>query len=272
MEARAEALIAIVEEIQPCTVRQVFYQATVRGVIEKTEGGYNKVQTMLADLRRERRIPYGYIADNTRWMRKPKTYSSIQEAAESTALFYRKSLWDNTDVYCEIWLEKDALAGVLWPVTKRYDVPLMVSRGYASLSFLHSAAEVMEEEGRPCHVYHLGDWDPSGQDAARHIEETLRDLAPDSEIYFERIAVTQDQIEVWALPSRPTKSSDSRSRKWRGGDSVELDSIHPDELRQLVQDVIEEHLPPEKFDVLKVAESSERDLLLSWAESLEASS
>ena len=48
MEARAEALIDIVEEISPCTVRQVFYQATVRGVIEKTEAGYGKVQRLLA--------------------------------------------------------------------------------------------------------------------------------------------------------------------------------------------------------------------------------
>jgi len=270
MEARAEALIDIVAEIAPATVRQVFYQATVRGVIEKTEAGYAKVQRMLADLRRDCEIDYRDIADNTRWMRKLKTYSSLEEAVNYAARTYRKRLWDNTDVYCEVWLEKDALSGVLWPVTSKYDVPLMVSRGYASLSFLHSAADTMEGEGRPCHVYHLGDWDPSGQDAARAIEVTLRKLAPDAEIYFERIAVTQDQIEQWDLPSRPTKSSDTRSRKWRGGDSVELDSIHPDELRQLVQDVIEEHLPPDEFKILKVAEASERELLQAWAESVEA--
>jgi len=41
----------------------------------------------------------------------------------------------------KIWLEKDALAGVIYPVTDLYDVPLMVARGYASLSFLHGAAE-----------------------------------------------------------------------------------------------------------------------------------
>ena len=164
MEARAEALIDIVEEIAPATVRQVFYQATVRNVIEKTEAGYAKVQRLLADLRRDGEIDYRNIADNTRWMRKPETYSSIQAAVDDTATFYRKSLWDNTDVYCEVWLEKDALSGVLWPVTSKYDVPLMVSRGYASLSFLHSAAESMDAEERPCHVYHLGDWDPSGQD------------------------------------------------------------------------------------------------------------
>ncbi len=270
MEDRAEALIDIVEEIAPATVRQVFYQATVRNVIEKTEAGYAKVQRMLADLRRDGEIDYRNIADNTRWMRKPDTYSSIQAAVDDTATFYRKSLWDNTDVYCEVWLEKDALSGVLWPVTSKYDVPLMVSRGYASLSFLHSAADTMEREGRPCHVYHLGDWDPSGQDAARHIEETLREMTCDAEIYFERIAVTADQIDEWDLPSRPTKSSDTRSRKWRGGDSVELDAIHPDELRQLAQEYIEQHLPPDEFKILKVAEASERELLQSWAESVEA--
>ena len=31
--------------------------------------------------------------------------------------------------YVEVWLEKDALAGVLLPVTDRYDIPLMVSTG-----------------------------------------------------------------------------------------------------------------------------------------------
>jgi hypothetical protein len=264
MEARAEALIDIVTEIEPCTVRQVFYQATVRGVVEKTEGGYIKVQRQLADLRRSREIPYDHIADNTRWMRKRTTWSSVEEALDNTARTYRKALWDDTEVYCEIWLEKDALSGVLWPITLKYDVPLMVSRGYASLSFLHSAADSMSWQERPCHIYHLGDWDPSGQDAARHIEETLRDLAPDAEIYFERIAVTADQISDWDLPSRPTKTSDSRSVKWRGGDSVELDAIHPDQLRQIAQDVIEQHLPPEEFDILKIAERSEREIIANW--------
>ena len=268
MEARAEALIDIVLEISPCTVRQVFYQATVRGVIEKTEAGYGKVQRLLVQLRRDGEIDYSDIADNTRWMRKPTTWSSLKTAVERTAATYRKALWDDTDAYVEIWLEKDALSGVLWPVTQRYDVPLMVSRGYASLSFLYSAAEAMEYEDRPCHVYHLGDWDPSGQDAARHIEETLRDLAPSAEIYFERIAVTPDQISEWSLPGRPTKKTDTRSKNWRG-DSVELDAINPNQLRELVEDVLEVHLPEEELGVLKAAEASERELLKVWADRLE---
>jgi hypothetical protein len=267
MEARADALIEIVEEFTPCTVRQVFYQATVRGVIEKTEAGYGKVQRLLADLRRDGEIDYSDITDNTRWIRKPRTWSSMKSAVERTAATYRKALWENTDEYVEIWLEKDALSGVLWPVTQTYDVPLMVSRGYASLSFLHSAAEDMEDQDRPCHIYHLGDWDPSGQDAARHIEETLRDLAPNAEIYFERIAVTPDQIAEWDLPGRPTKRTDTRAKNWRG-ESVELDAIDPNQLRALVEEVLELHLPEKQLSVLKAAEASERRLLKEWADTL----
>lgn len=269
MQARADTLIDIVADIAPATVRQVFYQAVVRGVVEKTDAGYGKVQRLLVQLRRDGEIDYSDIADNLRFMRKPKTWSSLQTAVDRTAATYRKALWEETDTYVEVWLEKDALSGVLWPVTEKYDVPLMVSRGYASLSFLHSAAEDMETEDRPCHIYHLGDWDPSGQDAARHIEETLREMAPSAEIYFESIAVNPYQISRWNLPGRPTKKTDTRSKDWRG-ESVELDAIDPNRLRAMVEFFIEQHLPKTQFAALKVAEASERELLKAWAERLEA--
>ena|SRR5262249_32462554 len=74
---------------------------------------------------------------------KPRTFDSVEQALRDTAAFYRKSLWTDADAYVEIWLEKDALAGVVLPVTSMFDVPLMVARGYASLSFLHDAAEAI---------------------------------------------------------------------------------------------------------------------------------
>jgi hypothetical protein len=157
---RRNALYDIVQEQQPMTVRQVFYQATVRGLVAKTENGYQMVATDLANMRKEGELPYGWIADNTRWMRKPRTFDSMQEALQDTARFYRRGLWSSADRYVEIWLEKDALSGVIIPVTSEYDVPLMVARGYASLSFLSSAAEAVAEEDRPCYIYQLGDHDP----------------------------------------------------------------------------------------------------------------
>lgn len=248
------------------SVRGAYYQATVVELIEKTESGYTKIQTNLVAMRRNGKLPYDWLTDNTRWQRKPQTFRSIEQALNETASFYRKSLWQNANAYVEIWLEKDALSGVIYPVTAEYDVPLMVARGYASLSFLHSAAEYIDSLDVPTFIYHLGDYDPSGVNAGEKIEETLRELAPKADITFKRLAVTPEQIAEWRLPTRPTKKSDTRSKGF-GDISVELDAIAPNRLRQLVREAIEIHLPVEQFAILKVAEKSERDALRMFAQS-----
>lgn len=261
MEERRAALYAIVSEMRPMTVRQIFYQASVRGLIEKTEGGYDKIQSTLSAMRWSGEISFDWIADATRWVRKPRTFTSVEQAIAYTAQTYRRSLWADADVYLEIWLEKDALAGVVIDITDDYDVPLMVAKGYSSLSFLHSAAEVMATKRKPCHVYHFGDHDPSGVNAGAKINETLCRLAPNADIRFARIAVTEEMIEHYKLPSRPTKTSDSRSKSWTGGDSVELDALPPNELRALVEGCILMHVDRHALRLIEVAEASERTLI-----------
>jgi hypothetical protein len=242
MDARHSALLDITSEMQPMTVRQVFYQATVRGIIEKSEIGYGKVQRALVDLRRSGRLPFHWIADNARWQRKPRSWRDPAEAVRQTAQLYRKALWADASEYVEVWLEKDALSAVVFDVTGEFDVPLMVARGYASLSFLHEAAEVISEQDRPAHIYHLGDFDPSGVNAAEKIEQSLQEFAPEAEIHFTRLAVLPWQIEEWRLPTRPTKRSDSRAKRF-GDISVELDAIDSRLLRQIVRDALERHMP-----------------------------
>ena len=265
MEQRRRDVKAIVAGIASCTVRQCFYQASVRGIVEKTEAGYGKVQRMLAEMRRAGDIGYGDIVDNTRWMRKPRTFDSLQAALDHTARFYRRSLWPDADCYVEVWLEKDALSGVIMPITAKYDVPLMVARGYASLSFLASAAECIAEQQRPTYIYHLGDFDPSGVNAGEKIEQTLRELASDAEIHFKRLAVNPEQIKKWRLPSRPTKTTDSRAKKFGRAESVELDAIHPDRLREIVEKAILSHVGEHELQVLEAAEESERAILKAFA-------
>jgi hypothetical protein len=177
-----------------------------------------------------------------------------------TAQTYRRALWDSQKVYVEIWLEKEALAGVLYGVTAEYDVPLMVTRGYPSLSYLYSAADQMSEEDRPCYVYYFGDHDPSGLDISRKVEQDLRGFAPDVDLYFERVAVTPEQIEEWELPSRPTKKTDTRAKHFTG-DSVEVDAIPPAQLRQLARDCIERHIDKRLLKRTQTVEAAERDTL-----------
>jgi hypothetical protein len=257
MEQRLTDTLRIIERLRPASVRQVYHQAEIAGIVEKTEPGYDKVQRACVRLREHERCPFDWISDATRWMRKPESHSTIEAALRNTIENYRRAVWRVQNVYSEVWVEKDALAGTIYPVTAEYDVPLMVARGYSSLTFLHSAAQEIKAKGKPAFIYQLGDWDPSGQDAARHIEEKLREYAPGIPIHFERLAVTEQQIIHWDRPTRPTKKSDTRAKNWEG-DSVELDAIDPNRLRQIVRDAIERHIAPHRLSVIEAAEESER--------------
>ena len=265
MEFLRESLFEIVIDDAPMTVRQVFYQAVSRGLVKKTEAQYGAVQRALADMRRSGKIPYRCISDNTRFMRKPTTWSSLDAVLENAAASYRRAVWDNQDAYVEIWLEKDALSGVLSDVTRKWDVPLMVTRGYSSLSFLHSAAEMIASQDRPCYLYYFGDYDPSGLDIDRKIEETIRELAPAADFTVERVAVNESQIEEFHLPTRPTKKSDTRSKSFKG-ESVELDAIPPALLRELCSECILRHIDQRELQALRFAEQEEREQLRAWVD------
>jgi hypothetical protein len=291
----------IVHRGRPMTVRQVFYRAVSAGLIEKTEAEYNGTvgrlliemrlachewvnefssptarertieavaeelgittqETELRLLQYRRAIPFSWIVDNTRWMRKPTTFDSVEDALRDTADFYRRALWKYQDDYVEIWLEKEALAGVLYPITSEYDVPLMVTRGYPSISYVYNAAEVIAAVRKPTTIYYLGDHDPSGVDIPRNVEERLREFAPDADIAFERLAVTLEQIDYYDLPTRPTKKTDTRAKSF-DGESVEVDAVDPDDLRELVRDAIESHIDWTRFQGDLAAEESEREIL-----------
>ncbi|MBL8726658.1 MAG: hypothetical protein JNK49_21635 [Planctomycetes bacterium] len=254
------ALVEIVREGAPMTVRQIYYQAVTKGLIDKTEQQYKAIGRLLVLMRRDGTIDYQDIADNTRWMRKPTSYGSIEDALAQTARIYRRQVWADLECRVEVWLEKEALAGVLVDVTAKWDVPLMVTRGYPSLSYLHSAGEAIRASGLETFIYYFGDHDPSGVDIARHVAESLAEFAGDVSVTFTPVAIRKEQIRIFNLPTRPTKSSDSRARDWEGG-SVEVDALHPDVLRSLANDVIEYHIPEGHMDTLLAAEASERQAL-----------
>ena len=73
---------------------------------------------------------------------------------------------------------------------------------------------------------------------------------------LKRLAVTEEQIEEWSLPTRPTKRSDSRARSFGS-----LDAIDPRRLRSLVERAIRKHLPKKKYEALMAQEEREREQL-----------
>ncbi|MHB8628762.1 MAG: hypothetical protein ACYDBJ_18000 [Aggregatilineales bacterium] len=244
----------------PMTVRQMFYRMSSTGEVPKTEAGYRQVQRALTVMRAKGAIPFEYLADNTRWVRQPRTFGSLTAMLTQSQQFYRRAVWDNQPQYVEIWLEKDALAGVITPITSRWDVPLYVTRGYPSLSYLHNAAEALRCIQKPIYIYHFGDYDASGKDAARSIRDGLHRFG--ATFHFEEIAVTADQIDTMQLQTRPAKKTDPRAGNW-GNVAVEVDAIEPATLRTMVDECIQQHVDQYQYAALLSVEKSERATLAS---------
>lgn len=266
-----DAIVAAIAEDQPVTLRGVFYRAVSAGAVEKTELGYRAVGRRLLALRRDGRVPYSAITDGTRWITKPTTHTSLDTMLADAAISYRRALWHDQQVDVHVFTEKDAISGVVLPITEQWDVPLGVLRGYCSETFAHNVAEAIMAAGKPVFIYQLGDHDPSGLDAWRDfqakvtgfvraawVERYGRYVA--SPAVFERLAVTEEQIEYLQLPTRPTKRTDTRSRSFVGG-SVEVDAIPAPVLRQLVSDAITQHIDEDAWRLTTEVESQERVLL-----------
>ena len=173
------AIIELTDEYDVMTVRQVFYALVSRGIVPKEETrGYRPVQRQVLEMRTAGLLDWGFIADGTRWMRKTASWDEIADYTDRIARGYRRNLWQRQSIRLEVWLEKDALASVISPVTERWDVPLMVSRGVSSATFLHAAVEVANEaydHGIATVLLLLFDFDAGGARAARMIHD-----------YFER--------------------------------------------------------------------------------------
>jgi hypothetical protein len=259
MDALRDGLVEIAEREQPGTVRHIFYCAVSAGLIEKTETDYKTVVVrLLTQLRRSGRVPYGWIADNTRWVLQSRTYGSPEEALEEWAATYRRDLWGNTDARVECWCEKDAIAGIVSGVAAKWRVPTMVFRGYSSVSYLYGLAEEIRADGRPTYIYYVGDHDPSGVDIQRYVTKTVREMAPAAELHVERLAVLPAQIKAYRLPTRPTKESDSRSKRFTGK-SVEVDALDPRVLEGIVEEAILRHLDMKEVTNLLAIEKEERE-------------
>lgn len=271
-----DKIVAILKADHPMTVRQVFYQLVVCGAIEKTEEQYQStVIRLLTDLRVGGVVSFGWIVDESRRRIVNRTYNNISDAARNTALCYRRNALHACPDYIEIWSEKEALAGVIRSAANDYDVPVITSKGMPSITQLYGSAHEIARAargGKQTYIYQFGDHDPSGVLISKTIERRLHqfcekfDCSPPA---IERVALTEEQITEFNLPTRPTKRDGNRHAKSFTGDSVELDALPSAQLRRMVCECIERHITPRHLEGLRAAEKSEQELLWMWADQIE---
>jgi len=265
LEALDAALVEIARTYAPITVRGAFYQAVSRGLVPKDETkGYRLVQRRLLKLRESGEIPYGWMTDGSRTVYGHVRYRDADEFAQTVKTRYRQDYWADADEYVEIWIEKEALAGVVRPVVvDEFGLDLYVTRGFASVTYLQEAADDISLEERPVYVYLFTDYDPAGINIADKVEEDLERRSSYADVHVERVAVTPEQIQAYNLPARPTKRSRRKSLTYyeatHGNVSVELDAMPPDVLREEVRQRIERHMDPWRLQQMRMVEEQERD-------------
>jgi hypothetical protein len=271
MEARKDSIFEIVAANQPTGIRFTYYTAVAKGIIPKTDNGYNKVQRAILEMRRSRRIPYSWIVDNTRWMRKPTTYGSLEEALRETAESYRRALWRDAKVAVEVWCESESVAGVLYPVTERWDVPLYPCKGQTSDSFAWGAAQQYRDDDRELLIFYFGDHDPAGYEIESNLHAKLAEHSGRDDIRWERLACTIHDVRDLGLIGSPPKKRTYNDAMMGGrmafsGDAVEVEAIEPPTLRRWLDNMIRQQVDQDALGVLEYAEEAEREILTRLAD------
>lgn len=228
----------------PVTVRQLFYACTVYfDNVPKTEEGYGKIQRRVKTLRMQQTMPMHWIADYSRTVWGVDAYASPSNALKDFSSNYHFDFWDDRDETVEIWLEKSALAGVLAPVTTRYQVNLCPSAGQSSITFLESAIRRSAMKGKHRFIaYTLYDFDASGRSAAQTVSKRLTEFGEwhGVDVVHRPLALSYEQVIAMNLPSRPPKKE---KKAWEYPIAAELDAIAPADLRQMVSTALAAHMP-----------------------------
>jgi hypothetical protein len=265
----------IIEEYQAqgykLTLRQLYYQLVSRAVILNNSKEYAKLSTLLKAGRMAGIVDWDAIEDRVRVLKLPYWVFGIADALEDTINGYRLDRMKGQENYIELWLEKDALSGIIYRITSKYHVRLMVNRGYSSCTAMHAAYQRFnlhqDKYGMNPIILYLGDHDPSGLDMDRDIRERLAEFGVD--VTVKRIALTSEQVRKYKPPPNFAKFSDPRAYKYIaefGKTSWEVDALKPDVLHQIVDDEIMELIDIDLFLEQKKKEEEHKKILRDFAE------
>lgn len=265
-----EKIKEIVEEFQSqgykMTLRQLYYQLVSRDIIANDQKEYAKLSTLLTEARMYGLIDWDFIEDRIRVPKVNSQWNGIKHIVNSAIASYRRDRWNGQDNYIEVWVEKDALSGVLLPITQKYHVNLMVNRGYSSASAMHDASirfRKQEAKGKISYILYLGDHDPSGMDMVRDIQERMEIF--NSSVDVKRIALNMEQIETFSPPPNPAKITDPRAKDYIskfGETSWELDALSPKDLNELLDKEVQDLLDIELYNKICRQEEKEKDELV----------
>lgn len=238
------------------TLRQLYYQFVARALIANRDQEYKRLGDIVLDGRMAGLIDWDAIVDRTRNLRALAHWNEPADIVEACAAQFRVDLWNAQPRRVEVWIEKDALLGVIAGICEELDVPYFSCRGYTSVSEVWSASQRLRAFARGGNghdrqeivILHFGDHDPSGIDMSRDIRDRLETFGLRLEL--RRLALNMDQVEEFGPPPNPAKITDSRYDGYMqkyGEESWELDALEPAVLAGLIRREVDSLKDPDAW-------------------------
>lgn len=248
------------------TLRQLYYQFVARDLISNNTKSYKRLGSVINDARLAGLIDWYAIEDPDRMLRGVTIWDSPQQLLDNAVRGYKTDLWENQAIRPEVWVEKQALVGVISSVCRDHRVDYFACRGYNSQSAQWRAGRRFERyaaKGQKVLLLHLGDHDPSGIDMTRDNRERLGMFVGPlrDDVIVKRIALNYDQIEHYNPPPNPTKLTDTRAAGYistYGTESWELDALEPKVINQLIQDEFDAIIDRDEWELGLAAENADK--------------
>jgi hypothetical protein len=239
------------------TLRQLYYHFVAKGWIVNTFRSYKNFGELISQGRLAGYLDWDVIEDRGRRPWSHGDWEEPQSFFQDYLDYYRIDRWERQENYVELWVEKDALAGVLQPVANKHHIYLSVNKGYSSQSAMYEAATRFKYAARSSNTYllYLGDHDPSGEDMVRDIGDRLGRFGAASTV--EKLALTMEQIRQYDPPPNPVKTTDSRAEGYQaeyGDESWELDALEPAVLVSLIEKRLRQLIDKEQLRATKLKE------------------
>lgn len=257
------------------TLRQLYYQFVARDLLANKQSNYDRLGGIVSDGRLAGLISWTAIEDRARNLQGLTTFDGPAHCVRSAAAGYRIDMWANQDFRPEVWIEKDALTGVISGICNKLRVDFFACKGYNSQSEQWRAgrrfADYYRKGQRPI-VFHLGDHDPSGIDMTRDNQERLSMFAG-TQVMVQRLALNMSQIEELRPPPNPVKMTDSRQFKYVeqfGYECWELDALSPDRVEALIEDAVLRIRNHEAWDEALRLEAEDRRVVEETADMMKA--
>lgn len=251
------------------TLRQLYYQFVSRDLFANIEKNYRSLAKTISNGRLAGLIDWDAIEDRGRVPDMPSQWKSIDALLKTAIKQFRLPRWNTQPTYAELWVEKQALAGVLAPLAYEFHVPLMVNKGYSSQSAMFESAQRFLRYDKPKHLFYLGDLDPSGEDMVRDIRDRLYMFGVD-DLEVTKVALTMKQVKEYDPPPNPTKITDPRAAWFieQYGDSCwEVDALPPPTLEALIRDAFNGIIDREEMNAIETQEDVDKERIrerLGW--------